>query len=62
MSKDFFVILNTQNGSYTPLIGNDDDIAKFYTVEGARAAGKNSVLGECFGFEVFQIGCGEYVY
>ncbi len=61
---DFFVMLTTQNGSYTPLelctsIGNDtSDLAKFETQELAEEGALNSVLGETFGYEVFEIGDG----
>lgn len=60
---DFFVMLTTQNGSYTPLIveedeNNESEIAKFETQKKAEEAANNSALGAMFGFEVFEIGCG----
>jgi len=56
---DFFVMLNTQGGGYTPLVDSDsDDIAKFKTAEAARECAGQNLLGEHFGFEVFEIGCG----
>lgn len=61
---DFFVMLTTQNGGYTPLMfctdiaTNEAELAKFATEQEARKAAKDSVLGEAFGFEVFEIGCG----
>ena len=62
---DFFVMLTTQSGGYTPLekcisIAHDtSELAKFKTHHEAVKGAKESVLGEMFGFEVFQIGCGE---
>ena len=64
MKGDFFVMLTTQNGGYTPLMMctnitiNEDELAKFETEDDARKAASRSVLGEMFGFEVFEIGCG----
>lgn len=56
---DFFVMLNTQRGSYTPLMdSHNDDIAKFITVEAACECADANMLGEHFGYEVFEIGCG----
>jgi hypothetical protein len=57
MDDDFFVMLNTQNGGYTPMMG-DDEIAKYTTFEAAAEAAEDNPLGENFGYEVFQIGCG----
>ena len=58
MIREFFVMLYTQNGSYTPMMENDEDMAKYETIDDARAAAENSMLGSAFGYEVFQIGCG----
>ena len=57
---DFFVMLTTQSGGYTPLVSDVDldSLAKFETEAAASAAAQNSVLGSEFGYEVFQIGCG----
>ncbi|CAH7152218.1 hypothetical protein [Vibrio alginolyticus] len=61
---DFFVMLTTQNGGYTPLmlcadIASDEAVlAKFATEQEARDVAKRTVLGEAFGYEVFEIGCG----
>ena len=63
-SGDFFVMLTTQNGGYTPLMlcsdieNNTEELAKFETKEAATKGAENSVLGENFGYEVFEIGCG----
>ena len=62
---DFFVMLTTQSGGYTPLetctsIANDtSEFARFETRELAIEGATGSVLGSEFGYEVFQIGCGE---
>ena len=62
---DFFVMLNTPNGGYTQLekclgiTNNTSEIAKFKTKELAVSGALGSVLGSEFGYEVFQIGCGE---
>lgn len=62
---DFFVMLTTQKGDYTPLmlctdiINDASELAKFKTKEAARNGALNSVLGENFGYEIFEIGTGE---
>jgi len=59
-SGDFFVMLITQQGGYTPLelctsIAHDTcELAKFKTKELAKAGALDSVLGENFGYEVYQ--------
>lgn len=60
MSKDFFVMLNTPNGTVTPLETEEDslEVALFGTREAADAGAKSSVLGEHFGYEIFERGCG----
>lgn len=59
MDGDFFVMLTTQNGGYTPLMNKElDDIAKFESEYLAREAGNNNILGHNFGYEVFMIGDG----
>lgn len=60
MSGDFFVMLNTPNGSVTPLEAEEDslEVALFETKETAEAGAKSSVLGEHFGYEIFERGCG----
>jgi|TARA_X000001388_G_scaffold3203_2_gene2301 hypothetical protein len=56
---DFFVILNTQLGGITPLVDSDGELATFASLENARHGADNSVLGEAFGYEVFERGMGE---
>ena len=59
MEKDFFVMLNTPDGGYTPMTtGYDDEMAKFGTYDDAVSAAQNTSLGDAFGFEVFQRGYG----
>jgi len=59
---DYFVMLYTQNGSFTPLVDIDEfdnaDIAKFETEDEARESAKSNMLGEAFGYEIFEIGLG----
>ena len=61
---NFFVMLNTQKGEYTPLMlcisidRDETELAKFDTKEDARNGALGSVLGEQFGYEVFEIGDG----
>ncbi len=61
---DFFVMLTTQSGGYTPLetctsIADDtSELAKFKTKELAVVGALGSVLGSEFGYEVFEIGGG----
>jgi len=60
----FFVMLYTQDGSFTPLINglseieDFNDIAKFTNEKSARDTAKENILGKAFGFEVFEIGMG----
>ena len=58
----FFVMLNHPScpGNYIPMDCGEHDfeLARFATKEEAEAAAKNSVFGEAFGYEVFQIGYG----
>lgn len=59
--NDFFVMLNMQDGGcgVTPLTEfNSDKLAMFNTEEAARKAAKSSVLGDAFGYEVFERGYG----
>lgn len=59
MEGDFFVMLYTQRGSYTPLVDSEnDDIAKFPTEDAARECAKQNLLGEHFGYVVYEIVCG----
>lgn len=57
MMKDYFVMLNTQNGGITPLMSGDE-IATFDTPGEANDAGKENMLGAHFGFEIFGRGEG----
>jgi hypothetical protein len=58
-------MLKTHDGGYTPLenclsIANStSELAKFKTKKLAISGALESVLGSEFGYEVFQIGCGE---
>lgn len=56
-SGNFFVMLCTQGGGYTPLMANDD-IAKFDTVDAAKECAHSNPLGNHFGFEVYERGSG----
>jgi hypothetical protein len=61
---DFFVMLYTQNGGITPLTlctedsPNEAVIATFDSESKAREYAENSLLGDMFGYEVFERGCG----
>jgi len=62
---DFFVMLTTQKGDFTPLMLCEDiatsesELAKFKTKKAARVGALSSVLGEKFGYEIFEIGTGD---
>ncbi len=59
MEGDFFVMLTTQSGGYTPLMDKEGkDIAKFTSKDAAGDAARSCILGDAFGFEVFERGCG----
>lgn len=55
---DFFVMLNTQRGSYTPLMRDEDEVAKFGTADEAKTCAEGNLLGARFGFEIFERGTG----
>jgi len=57
--NDFFVILTTQSGDYTAMVDDEGDLATFYTKEEARYSALNNVLGENFGYEIFERGYGD---
>ena len=57
MMKDYFVMLNTQNGGIAPMM-EDDEIATYETPSEAKEAGNGNLLGAHFGFEVFGRGDG----
>lgn len=63
---DFFVMLTTQNGDYTPMMlctdiaTNEAELAKYETEQEAKKAAKETVLGEHFGYEIFERGYGWY--
>jgi hypothetical protein len=58
--KDFFVMLTTQGGGYTPLM-DDDSIAQFNSEDDARACAAENMLGAHFGFEIFERGAGNSI-
>lgn len=55
----YFVMLNTQNGSCSPMTEDNGDVAFYADIEDAVRDAEDNVLGNQFGFEVFQRGCGE---
>lgn len=58
MDTPFFVMLYHPNTGYTPMTGEDDDIARFESKETAREAAEHCTLGAAYGFEIFEIGDG----
>lgn len=56
--KPYFVMLNCQKGGVAPLVNDDEELCMFECVDEALSAGKNNILGECYGFEVFEVGLG----
>ena len=60
MEEDYFVMLTTMSGSYTPLMNSEgDDIARYKTMEEARTAANSSLLGNMYGWSIFDIADGE---
>ncbi|WP_026960563.1 hypothetical protein [Aliagarivorans taiwanensis] len=57
-NDNFFVMLQTQKGGITPMLYENEELATFATEEEAHAAAAESILGEAFGYEVFERGCG----
>ena len=61
MKHDFFVMLNLQNGGITPMVEDDDsNLATYETYEEAVQVASRNILGNTFGFEVFERGRGEF--
>lgn len=58
MHETYFVMLTTQQGSPTPLMGDNDEIALYGSEEQARKDAAQNLLGEAFGFEIFRQGDG----
>lgn len=50
----YFVMLRSQGGFPLPLIDLEDDPVLFETREEAEAAAKKNIIGEHFGFEVYE--------
>lgn len=60
----FFVMLNhpSEDIPALPLAGVDPDTVEFFASrDEAIEAGNNNLLGENFGFEVFELGTGDSV-
>lgn len=58
--EKYFVMLFSQSGeSITPLVGQNDEVLLFNTLNNARCAAKENIMGSAFGFEVFMLGNGE---
>lgn len=55
---DFFVMLNHPSQGYQPLENEMGSMAKFETEDEARHYAESSLLGDMFGFEIFEIGMG----
>ena len=65
MSGDFFVMLDIQYAnkdemSHVPMVDEEGDIEFYETMEAAKVVAEEQPLGVAFGFEVFEIGCGEF--
>ena len=56
-SGNFFVMLCTQGGGYTPLMA-EDEMAQFETAEEAKECASGNLLGSHFRFEVYERGAG----
>ena len=60
---DFFVILSTEKGGYTPLMSftgsHEEELAKFGTKEEARGGALSTALGKLFGYEIFRLDMGK---
>ena len=59
---NYFVMLETQSGGITPLVRDDDELALFDRIDEAINAGSQNPLGQVFGYEVFERGCGEAMW
>lgn len=59
MFKPYFVILNCPNGGISPMVQEDGELATYDSYDDAAEAAEDNMLGNHFGYEVFQTGMGE---
>lgn len=57
--KEYFVMLNNQNGSLLIPLMYQDELQMFESVKEATIAAESSFMGKHFGFDVFRKGEGE---
>jgi hypothetical protein len=50
----YFVMLRSQGGFPLPLIDLEEDICLFDSHEAASKAGRQHIIGEAFGFTVYE--------
>jgi hypothetical protein len=60
IEKPYFVILNHPNGHYMPMVDINENLVMFDSEMAAIVAGNKNMLG--FGFEVFELGGGVYIF
>jgi len=59
MEEDkFFVMLNHPKCLPLIMMKDEENVAYFDTQEEAKVAANDNDLGDAFGYEVFQLGCG----
>ena len=58
IAKPYFVILNSPEGAFVPLLNSSSNLAMFESEIAASVAGNRNVLGCSFGYEIFEIGGG----
>lgn len=56
----YFAILNLPNGKVTAMVNNDDELALYDEKKDAVHDAQNTSLGKFYGYEIFEVGNGEY--
>lgn len=58
MSDRFFVMIHTQRGNAVTPLTRGGEVAMFDSQQEALEAANFNDMASCFGFDVFQMGCG----
>jgi len=57
--KDFFIMMNSQNGKMImPIVDGSDEVILFNTVRAAIVCADNNPYAKAFGYEIFERGMG----
>jgi len=58
--ENYFVMLNCIDGeNIIPLVNSEGVVARFGSLIDATVAGESNLLGQAYGYEIFELGSGE---